>query len=594
MRLKCLFLGLLLFPISSFAGPIQLTADLKSTAQAVKKWVQNDFRADTCDASMLKNFYEPLYEYLYTGAPVPRYKKEQLTGLNPNEKDNALSTLFEARQSLRDQFRNMVIAGQFNSQEEFLTCANHVRVGMRTIRSWEEQFALYWAKQNRQAVDKKDKADFSRYDLRWPTWMVHSKYQKDFKGLDSIEAGDLLLSRGEAFTSAVISRIGAVDNQFSHIAIVYEDDGTIMGQKGRKYVVESVFNPGLQIIPLEEYMQHAKARWAIFRLSNVKNEGATEGKKIAVEASKWLAWKAKNENICYNFTMNMHDEQCMFCSQSVALAIEHVCAQKDMKCESFPSYQNPLMFSFPLAYTSYKPDQNPLMRMLNMTVRETFAPADVEVDPRLDFVAEYRNLGFIESARMYDMIFTKMFQWMETGEYKFADSAVILAFTKIGDEFVKQTGRMPDNTPESFTQGSMFLYFLVEHLGPGAEWANILERLDHGRIDQGIETLVKNKVLTEAKAQEILKNKDRIAKRIARHVGFKAHLLRLAERYEKLTGQPLPEYDMAQALELIRVNDCKRVQNSEEPLFHDLFSVKFDGPVLSRCPVEPIKWSKLF
>lgn len=594
MHLKGLFLGLLLLPLSGFASPIQLTSDLKSTALAVKKWVENDFRAETCDAAMAENFYEPLYEYLYTGRLEPRYKKEQLTGLNPNEKDNALSILFEARQNLRDKFRAMIIKGQFNSREEFLTCANHVRVGMRTIRSWEEQFALYWAKQNGQAVDKKDKTDFSRYDLRWPTWMVHSKYQKDFKGLESIEAGDLLLSRGEAFTSAVISRIGTVDNQFSHVAMVYEDDGTLMGQKGKKYVVESVFNPGLQIIPLEEYMQHTKARWAIFRLQNVKNDGATEAKKIAVEASKWLAQKAKNENICYNFTMDMYDEKCMFCSQSVALAIQQVCTQQDMKCETFPSYQNPSMFSFPLAYTSYRPDQNPLMHMLNMTVNETFAPADVEVDPRLDFVAEYRNLGFIESARMYDMIFTKMFQWMETGEYKFADSAVILAFTKIGDEFVKQTGRMPDNTPESFTQGSLFLYFLVEHLGPGAEWANILERLDQGRVEQGVEALVKNKVLTEAKAQEILKNKDRVAKRVARHVGFKAHLTRLADRYEKLMGQPLPEYDMGQALEAIRVNDCQRVQNGEEPLFHDLFSVKFDGPEQGRCSAKPIKWSKLF
>ena len=135
---------------------------------------------------------------------------------------------------------------------------------------------------------------------------------------------------------------------------------------------------------------------------------------------------------------------------------------------------------------------------------------------------------------------------------------------------------------------------MVEHLGPGAQWAEMLQNLDHGRIEKGLETLVQNKVLTAAKAKEILQNKDAIAKRIARHVGFKAHMQRLAERYEKVVGQPLPEYDMDQALEMIRVEDCKRLQNKEQTLFHDLFAVKFTGPEVDRCPIQPFKWSQLF
>lgn len=595
MRTKFLILGIfLLSPILASAKPINLTTDLQSTARAVKHWVETDYQAKTCTQSMRSDFYEPLYEYLYTGQAKPRYSQQQLTGLNGHDSNNSLVTLFEARQLLRDKFRRMVVQGQFSSRDEFLNCANHTRVAMRTIRSWEEQFALYWAKQNGQNVDKKEKTDLSRYDLAWPSWMVHPDYRARFKGLESIQNGDLLLSRGDAFTSGVISRIGAIDNQFSHIAIVYVDDGELMGQKGKKYVVESVLNAGLQILPLEEYMTHTKARWVIFRLKNVKSEEATNEQTVMSVASRWLAQKAKTEKVCYNFTMDLHDPKCMFCSQAISAALDYACKSPNVKCEAFPSYQNPALLSFPLAYTSYKPEQNPLMHLLNMSVSETFAPADVEVDPRLDFVAEYRNLAYTESARMYDMIFTKMFQWMESGQYTFADSAVILAFTKIGDEYVKQMGRMPENTPEGFTQGSMLLYFLVEHLGPGAQWADMLQHLDHGRIQQGLDTLVQNKIITPEKAQEIMRNKDLIAKRIARHVGFKAHLMRFAERYEKVVGQPLPEYDMDKALEAIRIEDCARVRADQEPLFHDLFSVKFDGSLESRCPLQPFKWSQLF
>lgn len=582
------FVLILVTPLAkTFAKPIQLTTDLKTTAQAIKTWTDNDFKAETCAMRTASDFYTPLATYLYTGKAQTRYSKEQLTGLSATESQDTLTTLFEARQNLRDRFRKMTIENKFRSRDEFLNCANEVRVAMRTIRSWEEQFALYWAKQNGKAQDKLADTDLSRYALGWPQWMAHPKYKAQFKGLESLQDGDLLLSRGDSFTSAVISRIGAVDNQFSHIAMVYVDDGTIMGQRNKKYVIESVLNAGLKIIPLEEYMSHHKARWAIFRYKNVTGKNSSPEKEILRRASRYLAEKAKTGKVCYNFTMDMHDPECMFCSQAISQAIDHACSSEGISCESFPAYRNPSLFSFPLAYTRFQPEQNPLMRLLNMTVSETFSPADVEVDPRLDFVAEFRNLGYIEQARMYDMIFTKMFQWMETGRYNFADSAVVLTFTKIGDEFVKEMGRMPANTPEAFTQGSLLLFFLVEYLGPGERWGNILEGLDNGRVEAGVKELTSRGLLTPEKARYVLENKDRVIARVARHVGFKAHIERLAKAYERRFGQPIPEYDMDKAMELIRVEDCGRVQRSESPLFHDLFAVQFDGAPSLRCPMAP-------
>ena len=580
----------ILFATLPLHAAVQLSSDLKSTADAVKRWAETDFQAQTCLSRMASDFYTPLHTYLYTGAPHPRYSAQQLTGLDPSDPQNSLVTLFEARQTLRDRFRKMTIENKFRSRSEYLDCAIEVRNAMRTIRSWEEQFSLYWAKKNGKAEDRKNPTDLSRYELGWPQWMVHPKYRAEFKGIPSLQDGDLLLSRGDSFTSAVISRIGAVDNQFSHIAMVYVDDGTIMGKKGKKYVIESVLNAGLTIIPLEEYLTHRKARWAIFRFKRVKGETTTPEAQILKIAGRYLATKAKTGKVCYNFTMDMHDPDCMFCSQAVAQAIDYACNYKGVTCEQFPAYRNPALFSFPLSYTRFQPGQNPLMHLLNMTVLETFSPSDVEVDPRLDFVAEFRNLGFTEQARMYDMIFTKMFQWMETGRYTFADSKVILTFTKIGDQFVKELGKMPSNTPESFTQGSLLLYFLVEYLGPGERWANILEGLDQGRLEAGVKDLGRRGILPPEKVQYVLENKERIMKRVADHVGFKTHIERLAKAYETAFGQPIPEFDMEKAMEMVRLEDCERVHHRKGPLFHDLFAVKFDDvPADQRCPMVPFK-----
>src|SRR6202012_2984908 len=105
-----------------------------------------------------------------------------------------------------------------------------------------------------------------------------------------------------------------------------------------------------------------------FRLKNMKNDGATAESAVMKEASRWIAEKAKNGKVCYNFTMDMQDKNCMFCSQAVALPIDHAWISSGIRCEHFPQYQNHTLFPFPLAYTSYHPGQHPVMRMLNMSV----------------------------------------------------------------------------------------------------------------------------------------------------------------------------------------------------------------------------------
>lgn len=576
----------ILYSTFTSAAPLSLTKDLKSSAVAVKNWVKNDFQAQNCVATLGKDFYEPLNVYLSTGELRARYSKEQLTGLDAADPQNALVTLYEARQLMRDRFREMVIAYKFPTPSQFLKCSVEVRVAMRSIRSWEEQFALYWAKKNGKAVDALDPKDLARYNLGWPQWMVHPQYRETFKGLDSIQNGDLLLSRGDAFTSAVISRIGVVDNQFSHIAMVYVDDGSVMGKPGKKYVIESVLNAGLQIIPFEEYMTHTKARWGVFRLKNVTKFKTTPAVQIMADASKWLAIKAKKGNVCYNFSMDMNEANCMFCSQAITQAMDYACNYKTNKCEEFPAYRNEAMAPFPLSYTEFATDQNPLMKLLHITSKVTFSPADVEVDPRLDQVAEFRNLGYTELARTYDIIFTKMFEWMESGRYTFADSAAILAFTEVGDEIVKQLGRMPPNTPPEFTQASLLLFFLVEHTGPGPGWADLLARVENGRIEAGLKDMEKRGALSDARIQDVLKNKDRILRRVAGNVGFKTHIQRLEQAFEETTGQPISEYDISNAMENIRTIDCEGMRDGQEPLFHDLFAVKFAGSWKERCGIK--------
>ncbi|MGE3759101.1 MAG: hypothetical protein AB7H97_15165 [Pseudobdellovibrionaceae bacterium] len=578
-----------LISIQSYANPVQFAGDLKSTSQNIKTWIQNEFGVSTC-GSLAKDFYSPLYTHLFTGTPQARFSEAQLTGLDAKDPKNSLVTLFEARMLLRDKFLRMTAEEQFANRQEFQSCANQVRAAMRTIRSWEEQFSLYWAKKNNQTAEVKNKEDLSRYDLKWPTWMVHPDWRGKFKGIESIQAGDILLSRGDAFTSAVISRIGSVDNQFSHLAMVTEENG-------RKYVLESELNGGLQMVTLESYLSVTKSRWVILRMKNIGSGDSTPASQVAKLAAAWLADQARpgvtdpRKKIPYNFGMDMLDRTQMFCSQAISFAIEAACSMPGIRCNSVNKYVNPKILPFPLSYTSFNLDQNPLIKMLQIKVTETFAPADVEEEPSLELIAEYKNLAQIEEARMFDMILTKMFLWMEKEGYTFADSAVIIGASEVADVIVKKMGKMPENQPKSFTQGSIILYFLMMHTGPGSQLADLVNQINYKLLGEKLGQLVKSGALTKAQADEITKKAPAVAERLSRHVGFVTHLKRFSIAYEKHFKQPFSEYDMDLALEEIRVEDCARVQSGQPALFHDIFGKKFDGDVQTRCSTEKLNWS---
>ena len=72
-------------------------------------------------------------------------------------------------------------------------------------------------------------------------------------------SGDLLLMRGMHHNSAAIARIGDVDSQFSHLAIVHTD------ADGKHWVVEALIEEGSVINPLSYTLTHGLGRCVLFR-----------------------------------------------------------------------------------------------------------------------------------------------------------------------------------------------------------------------------------------------------------------------------------------------------------------------------------------
>jgi hypothetical protein len=69
---------------------------------------------------------------------------------------------------------------------------------------------------------------------------------------------------------------------------------------------------------------------------------------------------------------------------------------------------------------------------IGVTAKETFAPADIELEPAFDLVAEWQDYRATSSLRRQDMIMTKFFDWMENHGWRFKSDFLIELISVFG------------------------------------------------------------------------------------------------------------------------------------------------------------------
>ena len=233
-------------------------------------------------------------------------------------------------------------------------------------------------------------------------------------------AGDLLLMRGMHHNSAAIARIGDVDSQFSHLAIVHTDES------GKQWVVESLIEEGAVINPLDATLHHGLGRCVLFRHRD---------KELARRAAALIhdfvrrSHESGGRRIWYDFSMELAGEEELFCSKLVRLAYELGSAQSCV---------------LPTFTTRFDMKNRDFVDRIGVTARETFAPADIELEPDFDLVAEWQDYRVTSRLRLQDLLMDKLFQWMEEYGYRFhADLPIRL----IGI-FGQLSGRLSDRAKD--------------------------------------------------------------------------------------------------------------------------------------------------
>ena len=332
--------------------------------------------------SNLQNHFEKLYQLDASNSGLYEMGEEQLHEL--------MQAAFACRVSMSKNF-NHYISNQDEEDQELLARVYDMNRALRYVEDYVLEIAM------------KDKlsAEQNFISLQGNGPWVQVPEGQSFKGIQDLQSGDVLLTRGNAFTSAAIARIGKNDTQFSHLSFVYgnpEEDGKL-------YTVEAHIEIGSVVEPLEVHIDQKNSRTVVYRY---------EDTDLAHKAAEYMYHKVKTqsdtgENIEYDFSMQYTDESRLFCSEVIYNGFYEI-SNHSLDIPKHKTRFNPGLIGFLNRMgIPATPD--------NIDGLQTFSPGDIEYDPRFTLITEWKNPQKLRDSRVKDAILTKMFQWMDKEQY---------------------------------------------------------------------------------------------------------------------------------------------------------------------------------
>lgn len=207
-----------------------------------------------------------------------------------------------------------------------------------------------------------------------------------------VHSGDLLVSRGGAEVSALISRGNDHPGNFSHVALIY-----IEKQSNIPYLIEAHIERGVAIANLQEYINDRKLRFMVLRM-NPQQDRMLKDPMIPHKAATLMFDEVKNRHIPYDFRMDFTDPEAMFCSEVGSYAYTS-CGIQLWTNESTISSKGivNLLNTFGVAYFT------------------TQMPSDLEYDPQLSVVAEWRDSESLFEDHVYNAVIDAMLICADNG-----------------------------------------------------------------------------------------------------------------------------------------------------------------------------------
>jgi hypothetical protein len=208
-----------------------------------------------------------------------------------------------------------------------------------------------------------------------------------------IHSGDILVSRGGAPTSALIARGNDYPGNFSHVALVHVD-----GRSGAASVVEAHIERGVAVATLDGYLRDVKLRVMVLRL-RADLPPIVADPTLPHQAATVAIHEASDRHIPYDFAMDFSDHGRLFCSEVASAAYERFGITLWMHLSSISS-----------------PGLASWLADFGVTHFQTQEPSDLEYDPQLSVVAEWRDPQALLADHVDNAVVDAMLEGAERGD----------------------------------------------------------------------------------------------------------------------------------------------------------------------------------
>lgn len=209
----------------------------------------------------------------------------------------------------------------------------------------------------------------------------------------TLHSGDILVSRGGYPTSALIARGNDYPGNFSHIAFVHVDSATRAIS-----VVEAHIEQGVVIATADEYLAAKKLRVMLLRPRPDLPE-LQRDPMLPHRAATAMLDRARTEHIPYDFTMDYADPSRLFCSEvaSAAYREQGIALWTGISTISMPGLRR-------------------WLASFGVRQFETQEPSDLEYDPQLSVVAEWRDAASLFDDHLDNAVTDAMLEGAERGD----------------------------------------------------------------------------------------------------------------------------------------------------------------------------------
>ena len=208
-----------------------------------------------------------------------------------------------------------------------------------------------------------------------------------------IHSGDILVSRGGAPTSALISRGSDYPGNFSHIALVFVDPDT-----HKASIIESHIERGVVISTGEQYLGDRKLRVMLLR-PRADLPQLIKDPLIPHKAALLVVGNATKKHIPYDFEMNYLEHSKLFCSEVASAAYEAFGVRLWMGISRLSS-----------------PGLQRWLSRFGVRYFETQEPSDLEYDPQLVVAAEWRDQETLKEDHYDNAVTEVMLEGAEQGD----------------------------------------------------------------------------------------------------------------------------------------------------------------------------------